>query len=371
MDNINKPERKESPSESTAVLKKTLPHDFIKLEKSSNDQRLEDHLLEIQNRYLKQNRNRKLINGILLLLLLISIIGTLIGAFAGYQNSQLHVVLWISLGLTIVFLIAFLIYTYLSDKKSYLWFATFATDWFKAIATDTYCDKTDLSDFFFSPGGLVPDEEVINSHYWSTIDKIYSRDRIIGKYKGIPFSETEISVKAPVQKESLKSNNPSLTYPTKPLAEINLKPRNSNVGAYGKYYVLSLKATFSLLIVKKRWDTYLPTFIQNLQHEQKLSSAIGNDFSVWCDNRQKAEEILDSEMIEVLRRFTESHAILDGFLALNPEGTYLLVNYKDKALSLPVSNLIQIETINAYQENTKDVLDLFGILVDRLNRPKV
>lgn len=324
-------------------------------------------------------------------------IATVVFAFIGMNKTATWItaLLWTCLAIALIFLIISLVFSSQYKKRNNGLGYKYEKDFTDAYIDYLYLNRSGISGMQFSIEANAKDADVINTHYWATINYISSRLRIVSLYNDIEFTDTEILMSCPrystfvrdieeyfakfepqdmqnlqeETKEDLNSapvskENPNPTEKKETIAT-NSDARSPELGAYGHFFTYKIKAqhvTDGLIVVRTVSDTYLPTNVKGYKRFNEYKDILGEDFLVLSTGKEFAEKILTPENIESLKNIQINNSTLDYFLSFNHHGCYVLMNSTEDLINVPTNWKADYSKYENFSNNITEMLKIFSAI---------
>lgn len=328
----------------------------------------------------KDYRKIKLFNWIFIGIVLVLVIAAVAIALimAGDEEATwTPYVIWPLFGVIVVMFVISFIFTRINKKKFGARFDVFLNLWENDLFAATYLTEDGVVDATLAVNGKAKDVEVINTHYWSVINSLDSRARFICKYLGLTLTDTELIVDCPPYssfaesiEEAKAQSGSEIVIPEGEADEAEKNEdakkaskrsnRSAACGAFGKFISYDYKAKDgdAIIIVRKTYDTYLPTNVNGLVWCPEQAARLGEDFEIWASTTQFADQVLTPDMIADLTNLKLGPVLIDWFFAFNKHETAVMLNLSDDIMELPFRNAPIRERLEEYQESVHDTLNI-------------
>lgn len=305
------------------------------------------------------------------------------------ENKALYNgLIWPFLSLAIVALICFLFFSNMSKKKSTQEIQQYLDTWTDSFVSAAYCNKEGIENISYSVEGKVDDWSVINTHYFSTIDSIDSRNHIVLEYLGKTYCDTEVSITVPLYSDFVNriasekviedSNKKAADEPA--IIDVKEEPKKGNktvekrqrspyVGGYGKFISYSLCAKGDndyLIITRETKETYLPTNVHGLTRYDNLAAKhFGEGYVIWASDSDFVESVLSKDVVTELLGLEPNAALEDWFFTFNKKGASFMLNYGKPIMELPMYEKVHADEVNQYPNDVSHILTIFKILSNK------
>lgn len=306
------------------------------------------------------------------------------------ENKALYNgLIWPFLSLAIVALICFLFFSNMSKKKSTQEIQQYLDTWTDSFVSAAYCNKEGIENISYSVEGKVDDWSVINTHYFSTIDSIDSRNHIVLEFLGKAYCDTEVSITVPLYSDFAKRiasekivedpnkkaddepaivdvNEESKEDSKKDKKPVEKRERSPYVGGYGKFISYSLYAKGDndyLIITRETKETYLPTNVHGLTRFDNLAAKyFGQGFVIWASDSKFVESVLSEEVVAELKAMEPNSTLEDWFFTFNKNGAAFMLNYGKTIMELPMYEKVHADEVDQYPNDVAHVLATFKSL---------
>lgn len=345
-------------------------------------------------------RKMKAINYSIVAVCLVLIVATIVVALVANSTSATwgNYVIWPLFALAVVAFIVSAVFSHFVKKKNNVLLSDYLDRWCDLMASSAYSSQEDVTDLEFCVDAKVLDADLINTHYWSVINAVDSRNRVVGKLGDISFSDTEVIVEVPpysrfakdieerkyraiVQDEQYMPASdrvPSYWYTqaylqvsedSAPLEEPkrDSNSRAANIGGFGKFICFDTKAGKGegIIVVRAVKDTYPPTDVREYKFDTEASELMGDDFVVWSTSREFSRKVLTASIIQILKSLPCDETLQDWFFVYNSKELAFFLNFSDEIMELPFKTLPEEERLNRYSDAVHSVLDAVRNLTGR------
>lgn len=289
---------------------------------------------------------------------MVAAVALLIGGFA--MNTLLdHSLIWLSyvvFGLALIVIVVSFVFSSRGKKKIYGSVDDYVRN--VIIAIDKYAfDQNGISQGFVSPKGKARLDDIVDAHYFATINNFNSRNIVKAYYKNNEFFVSELAVRIPYQKP-LEDNSAE-----EPKSKKNNKAPTESFGIFGKYFAYPLKVEddSSFMLVLRGPNACLPTYLDG--YKEYSVSNLNTSYIVWVKNEEKAKKIFDNEeFIELLNGFAPNESLENIILSLNTKGLKVCLNYNESVMEIPMQKSVVGTPYVTYKENVRRVLDIIDTL---------
>lgn len=322
-------------------------------------------------------------------------IATVVFAFIGMSKTAtwLTALLWTSLAIALIFLICSLVFSSQYKKRNNGLGYKYEKDFTDAYIDYLYLNRSGISGMQYSIEGNAKDADVINTHYWATINYISSRLRIVSLYNDLEFTDTELLMSCPrystfvkdieeyfakfepqdsqslqeEKQEDLNSapvskDNPNPTEKKEERNTSNSEARSPELGAYGHFFTYNIKShiTDGIIVVRTVSDTYLPTNVKGYRRFNEFKEALGEDFLVLATSKEFATKILTNNVIEALKNININSSTLDYFISFNHHGCYVLMNSTEDLINVPTNWKADYSKYEQFSNNITEMFKIFN-----------
>ncbi len=246
----------------------------------------------------------------------------------------------------------------------------------------------------------IEDLDVINAHYFNTINAIQSRAAVIGKRNGLDFHGAEVAVSIPSVAYTVCNSKPedlinldgstynaqtcetmtgTQEFATKDMTAIDLnvasdlqgnkkvqnkrekdiykathktnQPSETSTGFFGKFFAYDMKVHSSeALIISFMGDkeyTVLPDYLTGYQAIKV--PGLRSNIVVYATDIKSSAVFFDETSIKILNEVTPDYTVQSAFLSVNSYGTKVGVTLSDEIMSLPIKEMKHIGTFDSYK----------------------
>ncbi len=331
---------------------------------------LHDTVETERKKFHQSYRKIKLINYVIIGLIIVFVVATI--AVSLVSNAQKapwgNYVIWPLFAITVMLFVVSIVFSSVNRKRSNLKVADYLDTWTGLLSSSAYSPIEGMSDVAYSVSAKVKDADLINTHYWSVINTVDSRNRVVGKFEGKDFSETEVIVECPPYSSFAKDiEEAKATSAAAGIVPSEMEPsywykkvegdgghssaglfkteqkraasRVPTIGAFGKFISVDLSSDGdTLIVVRKSAETYQPTHVTGLIYAPEIAEQIGEDFLVWTSSREFARRVLSASVIENLQLVQTNDVVIDWFLSFTPHGLSFMLNLSDDVMELPFNS---------------------------------
>lgn len=359
-------------------------------------------------------RKTKIINyvliGVTIVLVILCLVFALMGS-SSEENNWTQYVIWPLFAVVVVLFIVDIVISRVGRKRANATFGDFLEVWENDLFAMSYLQDENVADAKLGLDAKAKDVDVINTHYWAVINRLDSRARFVASYLGQALTDTELVVDCPsysgfldsiqyekdqavdevkTVSESASDIEPSTWYSraekalnpysheeapgaepaplegeSKEADGKKAKPRRSaDCGAFGKFITwdYAAKTGDTIIIVRKTYDTYLPTNVAGLIYDVDAMKLLGEDFEVWSSSKEFSKKVLTPEMVTRLQDLTLDSVLLDWFFCFNKHETAFMLNLSDDVMELPFRYAPAPERLDSYAAAVRCTLRILQAL---------
>lgn len=359
----------------------------------------DSQIIAISNDSYGKLKKNSVFNALSMVLMLVAFVMVLLVTFLLRGRSDLAWVTWVVLGVAIVLIVVSLIFSSITRKKREKVMNEYLDHYQTAVNGYVLMDMN-VENPVIGLSAKLNDHDIINAHYFRTIESIESRCVVEGKRNGHEFRYAEAAVRVPAVSSSIASKKPEdlvnldgSVYVPKPvgdtttgtteiaasdmtLLDLDLSDEATNqkeadkrkkdiekmktkdiqvsTGLFGKYFAYDMKvpAEESLIVsyLGEPNNTYLPTHTTGYSpvHVPGLRSSI----VVYATDPRKASRFLDEEGVNRLNAIEPNMVVQSAFISINPNGSFFALTLSDDIMRLPNKTLKTTGAFDAYKKAT-------------------
>jgi len=271
---------------------------------------------------------------------------------------------WISysiFGIALVVIIVSFVFSSRGKKKIYGSVDNYVKD--VIIGVDQYAfNQEGLTQLSVSAKGKAELNDIVDAHYFETINNFNSRNIIKGFYRGKEFSAAELAVRVPYQKPVDKVEGEEENQPVSKKKKLAGTPTES-FGIFGKYFSLPVVAEDdeSFILLLRGPNACLPTFLD--EYKEVTASDLNAAYMCWAKDETKALKILsDEKLVEVLNGFTPNASLENVIISSNSKGLKVCLNYNETVMEIPMQKGVEGKPYEAYKNDVRRVLNIVDCL---------
>ena len=371
------------------------PIKFIKDDSKSIDETF-DQARDIFNKKLNKSR---VIDVVGIVMMLAGFAAVLLVTFLN-KGTELQWLTWVIISISFVMIIASFILTSIFNRKN----AKLTKDYlnqYEDILNGYAISDLNVINPTLCVDAKVNDQDVIQAHYFRTINRIESRAVVEGKRCGYPFSLAEVVVVIPTISIASANKKPEdyvnldgSTYIPAPSIEGTLDGTidpngNTNIdislsdevnnnkqveqrvkdqkkaasankvvdtatGLFGKIYsygyTVDSEEAFIITIMGDPEATVLPDYLTGFK--ACMVDGLKKNIVIYAVDPSKLTPFLDEEGIKILNSIDVNTAVQSLFISVNSYGCKVGMNLSDDIMQLPIKQLGSIGAYDAYKDAT-------------------
>jgi len=277
-------------------------------------------------------------------------------------DSSLAWISYVIFGLALVVIIVSFVFSSRGRKKIYSSVDNYVKD--VIFGVDQYVfDQTGLTQMKVSPKGKAKLEDIVDAHYFDTINNFNSRNIVKGLYKNKPIHVSELAVRIPYQKPLDKLEDGSSNQAAPAAKKKNIKTPSESFGIFGKYFSLPVKADDeeSFILLLRGPNACLPTYLDG--YKEITISDLNAAYLCWGKNEERVQKLFDNEkLIEVLNGFSPNASLENVMISFNTKGLKVCLNYNESVMEIPMQKPVEGKPFETYKNDVRRVLDLVDCL---------
>ncbi len=369
--------------ERTDVLFK--PVEYVDDSSHSIDEELE----KVRKSYAKKLTSASAVNIVSMVLLVLALVSVILTSFLN-QDEGMAWLTWTVFGIAMAIILASFglstVLTRRSRKTNVEYLGKY-----QEVLSGYIAQKLDVQEPIFSVEALIPNEEVIQAHYFKTIMDTRSRCVLKGERKGRPFLTGELYILIPEigldhaierptkdytlegeeyhpeQDQTLTSTQEipgdDMTVVDHDLAaEIHgaqkerkdrrLDPTSetTRTGFFGRYYSYRMrvdsKESFLLSYIGKRGECVLPDYVDS--YVSCHIPGLRRDIICYLADPQSSSKFFTPDTIALLNDIHLDSTIHSLFLSVNSYGSKIGMNLSDEVMELPLKNSVHEGAIDDF-----------------------
>ena len=351
----------------------------------------------IRKTNMSKMNSSKVVDIISLVVMIIAFLGVVLVTFLNKSGNKVLTYSVVGVAIALV-LGSFLLSSLLNKKK-----ARVVNEYLDQYEDATYnyvLHDINVTDASYCIAAKIDDQDVIQAHYFKTINAIQSRAAVSGKRKGVDFHGAEVAVSIPAvdyatcnaKPEDLinldgSKYNPEISetmtgtqeFATKDMTVIDLnvaaelegnkkvqskrekdlykanhktnQPTETSTGFFGKFFSYDMKVNSSeALIITFMGDkefTVLPDYLSGY-HAIKVPGLRSN-IIVYATDIHASSVFFDENSIKILNEVTTDMTVQSAILSINSYGTKVGVTLSDDIMSLPIKPLKHVGIFDSYK----------------------
>lgn len=338
---------------------KTVKNEFIELPECPENFVCEDYVNEKRKTFddiMKSSRRSSTITMVISVALLI--LGFVLNTSL---DTSLAWISYVIFGIALVVIIVSFVFSSRGRKKIYGSVDNYVRD--VIIGVDQYAfDQRGLTQVSVSPKGKADLQDIVDSHYFETINNFNSRNLIKGLYNGKEIKVAELAVRIPYQKplDKVEGDNQD----DKPVSKKKKTATpTESFGIFGKYFSLPVKAKEdeSFILLLRGPNACLPTYLDG--YKEMTISDLNSAYLSWAINEEKARKLLsDEKLIEVLNGFSPNESLENVIVSFNEKGLKVCLNYNESVMEIPMQKPVEGKPFETYKNDVRRVLDIVDCL---------
>lgn len=371
------------------------PIKFIKDDSKSIDETF-DQARDVFNKKLNKSR---VIDVVGIIMMLAGFAAVLLVTFLN-KGTELQWLTWVIISISFVLIITSFILTSIFNRKN----AKLTKDYlnqYEDILNGYAISDLNVVNPTLCVDAKVNDQDVIQAHYFRTINRIESRAVVEGKRCGYPFSLAEVVVVIPTISIASANKKPEdyvnldgSTYIPAPSIEGTLDGTidpngNTNIditlsdevnnskqaeqrakdqkkaasankvvdtatGLFGKIYsygyTVSSEEAFIITIMGDPEATVLPDYLTGFK--ACMVDGLKKNIVIYAVDPSKLTPFLDEEGVKLLNSIDVNTAVQSLFISVNSYGCKVGMNLSDDIMQLPIKQLGSIGAYDAYKDAT-------------------
>jgi hypothetical protein len=286
------------------------------------------------------------------LTLIILVIGlVLMFVLKQYLPTDLSWLIYVLLGILVVFLVVELILSSRNRKKLYANVDEFVKDAISEVDAYVFTDQ-EFIDTKVARAGHIDLSMLIEAHYFDTINAVNSRNIVRTTFLGKELTVSEIAARVPYadpmddKDHSAEKKKPAESY-----------------GVFGKYitYPLALRDGASVIILMKGTNAYQPTFLDG--YHQIAIPTLKASFLVWGTDDEITKEMINDDFAALINQYSSDQCLENMFLSINPHGLKICLNYNETVMEVPMEKALVGTPYIHYKGDVKRAAGLIKVLV--------
>ena len=331
----------------------------------------------------------KIIELVTMILTFSVIITSLVLVFTVASSNKIAVI--VALIVTAVVLIASFVVSRIFSRKKTRHTTKYLKD-YETIINGATAKELKIKEAKMAVAGKIDDQDVIQTHYFATINSIQSRGIVEGKRnnKGIRIGEVAVVVppttfedanQLPNKFVDIEGKVVEVTKPSEPVKEEvpptpslfgnkkRMEPTEIYLGLFGKLFsydlILDSSESFIVAFRGPYKTTYLPNYLTGFD-AVKLDG-LNKDIIVYAVDINKSKKFFDKKGIELLNRISVDDDFTSGFITGNSYGIRVGLNLSDRVMQLPLNdNSASSTAFDNYLTSTQRMFDFIDYIESKL-----
>lgn len=356
---------------------------------------IDDSMENNRKAFNQKLKKSKVIDVIAIVMMLISFAAVLVVVFLNKGENALPWLNWVVFGIALVIIVASFILTTVYNKKNAKITKAYLNDYEDTLNGYVISDLS-VVDPTLCVDAKINDQDIIQAHYFHTINRIESRAVVEGKRKGFSFSLGEVAVVIPTvsidscnKKPEDYLNLDGSTYVPEPISDTetgtqelaskdmtvvdldmvtkDAKKREKDekrarmnqqtetaTGLFGKIYAygMAIDSEDSIMIafMGRKDATVLPDNLTGF-NAIKVPGLRGN-IVVYCINPLSSAKFFDEEGIRLLNDIVPNEVVESLFISINSYGSKVGMTLSDDIMQLPIKQLSHLGSYELYKDAT-------------------
>lgn len=357
----------------------------------------DEDIERIRKTNLSKMNSSKIFDYLFLGLMVLAFIGVILVTFLNKNGSK--VLTYSVVGVAFAIIIAgFILSSVLNKKKSKI-----VNEYLDQYEDATYgyvLSNINVKDLQYCVNAKIDDQDIIQAHYFRTINAIQSRAGVTGKRNGLDFHGAEVAVSIPsvpytstnakptdlinldgskYDPQTTETMTGTQEFATKDMTLIDLnvaseasgsskiqerrnkdaqkaalkngRNNETSTGFFGKYFSYDMKVHSSeAIIISFMGDkeyTVLPDYL-NGYHAIKVLGLRSN-IVVYATDISASKVFFDDEAVKTLNEVSPDLYVQSALLSINSYGTKVGLTLSDDIMSLPVKPLKHVGTFDSFK----------------------
>lgn len=362
---------------------------------------IDDQIETLRQNYSKKLGKSRIINIISVVMMVLAFVAVILVTVLKTDETPSWVI-WVTLGIALVIIIAAFALTTVFNKKN----AKIAKEYlgeYEDTLNGFVLTDLNVVDPMLCVDAKVDDQEIIQAHYFHTIERIESRAVVEGKRNDYNFSVSEVAVVIPPTKVTDANKKPEdlvnldgTTYeePDIPntmtgtqevqskdmtMVDISLsdevmndkeakkrakdqkKAKENQVtevssGLFGKFYsydkAVDSQESVIICFMGSQEYTVLPSYTTGFKAVKV--PGLRSNIVVYCADPRMAAPFFDEKGVELLNAITPNFAVQSLFISLNSYGSKVGIMLSDDIMQLPLKKLNHLGAYDLYKQATDE-----------------
>lgn len=362
---------------------------------------IDDDIEKSRDRFAKKIKKGKIVDRLSVAMMLIAFVGVILVTLLNKGDNKIDWLTYVVLGVAIAIIIASFILTTVINKKTGKDTKEYLNE-YEDMLNGYVISDLNVENPTLCIDAKINDQDIIQAHYFHTINKIESRAVVEGTRYGKHFSLGEVAVIIPTISLNKANEKPvdmvnldgslyikepvtdtmtgtqevatakdmtvvDLDLSNEVMNEGESKKREKDLkksaqgqqtdtatGLFGKIYSYDMKIesdqAFIIAFMGLRNATVLPTNLTGFKAVKVPS--LRNDIVVYCTEPQKAAGFFDEEACRILNSITPNQVVQSLFISVNSYGSKIGMTLSDDIMQLPIKQLEHLGSYESYKDCT-------------------
>lgn len=356
---------------------------------------IDDSMENNRKAFNQKLKKSKIIDGIAVGLMLVSFVAVLLVVFLNKGENALPWLNWVVLAVALVVIVSSFVLTTVYNKKNSKITKAYLNDYEDTLNGYVISDLSVVNPTL-CVDAKINDQDIIQAHYFHTINRIESRAVVEGKRKGYSFSLGEVAVVIPTVSIETCNKKPEdylnldgSTYVPEPVSDTETgtqelaskdmtvvdldmvtngakkrekdekKARMSQqtetaTGLFGKIYSygMSVDSEDALIIafMGRKDATVLPDNLTGFKAVKV--PGLRNNIVVYCINPRSSAKFFDEEGVSLLNDIVPNEVVQSLFISVNSYGSKIGMTLSDDIMQLPIRQLSHLGSYELYKDAT-------------------
>lgn len=338
----------------------------------------------------------KVIDIVSIIMMVLAFAGVIIVTSINRENAEMAWLTWVILSIALAIIVFSFVLTTIYNKKNAKFTQDYLND-YEDMLNGYVISDLNINNPTLCVQAKVDDQDIIQAHYFRTINRIESRAVVEGQRNGYHFSLAEVAVVIPTisiaaankKPEDLVNldgsryipeNIPNTSTGTEEIAsqdmtmvdldladekqakkrERDLKAANANkqtetaTGLFGKIYsygfAVSSEEAFILAFMGNPDNTVLPDYLTGFKAVKVPS--LRNNIVVYAVNPVSVSKFFDEEGCSLINDIAPNTVVQSAFISINSYGSKVGMTLSDDIMQLPIKQLAHLGSFDLYKDCT-------------------
>jgi len=342
----------------------------------------------------------KIIDIVSIVLMVIAFAGVIIVTFVNRENTEMAWLTWLILGIALAVIIFSFVLTTVYNKKNSKFTQEYLND-YEDMLNGYVISDLNINNPTLCIEAKVDDQDIIQAHYFRTINRIESRAVVEGQRNGYHFSLAEVAVVIPTisiaaankKPEDLLNLDgtkyvpediPNTLTGTEEIAskdmtlidldianealnakeakkkEKDIRKANANkqtetaTGLFGKIYsygfAVDSEEAFIIAYMGNQDNTVLPDYLTGFKAIKVPT--LRNNIVVYAVNPKTISKFFDEEGCRLVNDFVPNTVVQSAFISINSYGSKVGMTLSDDIMQLPIKQLAHLGSFDLYKDST-------------------